>query len=305
MAIFVYLVKEYAKKMSRDADIIIRATGKSAPLRFVLVSVKNAVNEIGSKHEAKGFALKLMAETAVASLLLSSGLKFPGTVSLRMDMDGDLRLSQADSTPQGLLRAVIPQDDLRRTGTKEPLIIPQKLSVIQLNEKAQRVKESIVEAPSVQMGVNLTAYMRQSEQTRSAAGILAQTSQKDSSGLDFAIGFLVEAYPNAETRDLEIMDAVVRTLPNLRDFYSEGEYKIRDLADVLRGPYEIEVVKEVVPQFYCPCSHARVIASLSSLHECEIRDLKQKNEVLEVVCDFCRTRYEIKPEEIATPSTAC
>ncbi len=280
------------------SDIIIRATGTHAPLRFVLASIKNIMNEIGEKHEAKNFALKFMAETAAASLLLSSGLKFPGTVNLRMDMDGDLRLVQADSTPQGLLRAMIPQDDLQRIGANEPLLIPQKLTVIKLNEKAQRVKESIVEASSVQMGVNLTAYLHQSEQTKSAAGILAGISEENSSKLDFAIGFLVEAYPEAGVKDLEIMDAVIRNLPNLRDFYNGGEYKIRDLLDDLRGPYNIEVVKEITPQAYCPCSQERVIASLSSLHECEKRDLMQKGENLEVICDFCRTRYEVSPHSI-------
>jgi molecular chaperone Hsp33 len=256
------------------------------------------MNEIGEKHEAKNFALKFMAETAAASLLLSSGLKFPGTVNLRMDLDGDLRLAQADSTPQGLLRAMIPHEDLQRIGANEPLITPQKLTVIKLNEKAQRVKESIVEAPSVQMGVNLTAYLHQSEQTKSAAGVLAGISEENSSKLDFAMGFLVEAYPEAAANDLEIMDTVVRSLPSLRDFYNGGEYKIHDLLDELRGPYNIEVIKEAVPRAYCPCSRERVIASLSSLHECEKRDLKQKDEILEVVCDFCRTRYEVKGEEI-------
>jgi molecular chaperone Hsp33 len=279
-------------------DIIIRATGKYAPLRFVLISIKDAMNEIGSKHGAKSYALKFMAETAAASLLLSSGLKFPGTVSLRMDMDGDLRFAQADSTPQGLLRAMIPQDDLLSLGANEPLAIPQKMSVVKLNEKSQRVRESIVEAPSAQMGVNLTAYMHQSEQTKSAAGILAEFSEEDCCKLDFAIGFLVEAYPDADTRDLEIMDAVVRNLPNLKNFYNGGEYKIRDLADELRGPYDIEIVKEAVPQAYCPCSHSKVIASLSSLHECEIKDIKQKNEILDVVCDFCRTHYAVTPNEL-------
>jgi len=279
-------------------DIIIRATGTRAPLRFVLVSIRDAMNEIGEKHEAKNFALKFMAETAAASLLLSSGLKFPGTVNLRMDLDGDLRLAQADSTPQGLLRAMIPREDLQRIGTNEPLITPQKLTVIKLNEKAQRVKESIVEAPSVQMGVNLTAYLHQSEQTKSAAGVLAGISEENSSKLDFAMGFLVEAYPEAAANDLEIMDTVVRSLPSLRDFYNGGEYKIHDLLDELRGPYNIEVIKEAVPRAYCPCSRERVIASLSSLHECEKRDLKQKDEILEVVCDFCRARYEVKGEEI-------
>jgi molecular chaperone Hsp33 len=278
-------------------DIIIRATGKRAPLRFVLVSIKDAMNEIGSKHEAKGSALKFMAETAAASLMLSSGLKFPGTVSLRMDMDGDLSLAQVDSTPQGLLRAMIPQKDLQKIGANEPLIIPQKLTAIQLNEKSQRVKESVVEAPSVQMGVNLTAYLRQSEQTKSAAGILAKTSEESVSKLDFAMGFLVEAYPNAGIKELEIMDTVVRNLPSLKTFY-DGEYKIQSLLDELRGPYDIDIVKEIVPRAYCPCSRARVIASLLSLHECEVKDIRQKNEVLDVVCDFCRTHYEVEPNEL-------
>jgi molecular chaperone Hsp33 len=282
-------------------DTIIRATGKHAPLRFVLVSIKNAMNEIGSKHNAKSYALQFMAEVSVASLLLSSGLKFPGTLSLRIDIDGDLRFVQADSTPQGLVRAMIPQNDLQRIGANEPLITPQKLSVIKLDEKAQRVKESLVDAPSVQMGVNLTAYLRQSEQTKSATGILAEFSKKDSGKLNFAAGFLVEAYPDAKERDLEIMDAVVRNLPDLRNFYDDGEYNIRELADELRGPYGIEIVKEIVPQVHCPCSRDKVMASLSGLHECEIRDIKQKNEVLDVVCEFCRTHYAVTPNELILP----
>jgi len=277
-------------------DIIIRATGARAPLRFVLVSIKDAMNEIASKHNAQSYAAKFMAETAAASLLLSSGLKFPGTVSLRMDTDGDFRFAQADSTPQGLVRAMIPQDDLQRIGADEPLITPQKMGVIRLNEKGQRVKESFVEAASLQMGVNLTAYLRQSEQTKSAAGVLAGVSGDGK--LDFAMGFLVEAFPNAEERDLEIMDAVVRSLPPLKDFYSDGEYKIRDLLDQLRGPYDIEIVREIAPQAYCPCSHSKVLSSLSGLSVCERREIIQKGEILDVICDFCRKHYAVKPDEL-------
>ncbi|MDR2579495.1 MAG: Hsp33 family molecular chaperone HslO [Fibromonadaceae bacterium] len=285
------------------SDIIIRATGKRAPLRFVLVSIKNTMNEIGAKHNAQNFALKLMAETAAASLLLSSGLKFPGTVSLRIDIDGDLRLAQADSTPQGLLRAMVQQEDIARLGANEPLLTPQKLSVIKLNEKSQRVKESMVEAPSMQMGENLTAYMLQSEQTKSTTGILADFSKENSRKLNFAIGFLIEAYPDAEARDLEIMNAAVRNLPNLKDFYDGSEYKIHDLLDGLRGSYEIDIVKEVVPQAYCPCSKEKVLASLEGLHDCEIRDIRQKDETLDVVCDFCRAHYAVKSNELRSLAT--
>ncbi|MCL2208102.1 MAG: Hsp33 family molecular chaperone HslO [Fibromonadales bacterium] len=245
------------------SDVIIRATGTSAPFRFVLVSAKNTLNEIGKKHEATGNAMKFMAETAVASLLLSSGLKFPGTVCLQAD-------AQADSTPQGLVRA--------KPGTGKA---PQKMTVITLNEKSQRVKESIVEAPSTQMGVNLTAYLMQSEQTKSATGIY------------FDIGFLLEAYPDATSKDLEIMDAVIRNLPPLKNFSN-----VHDLLDQLRGPYEVEIVKEIIPQAYCPCSLERVVASLNSLHKSEKKEMLEKDEILDVVCDFCKTHYEVSPQSV-------
>jgi len=255
-------------------DVIIRATGTSAPFRFVLVSAKNTINEIGKKHEATGNALKFMAETAVASLLLSSGLKFPGTVCLQAD-------AQADSTPQGLVRA--------KPGTGKA---PQKMTVITLNEKSQRVKESIVEAPSAQMGVNLTAYLMQSEQTKSATGISAHIVETDNyPSLQNAIGFLLEAYPDATTKDLEIMDAVIRNLPPLKNFNN-----VRDLLDQLRGPYDVEIVKEITPQAHCPCSLERVVASLNSLHENEKKEMLEKDEVLDIVCDFCKTHYEVSPQ---------
>jgi len=244
------------------SDVIIRATGTHAPLRFVLVSIKNTITEIGEKHKAKGDALKSMAETAVASLLLSSGLKFPGTLCLRVD-------AQADSTPQGLIRAK------PGTGTQ------QTMTVITLNEKSQRIKESIIEAPSKQMGVNLTAYLMQSEQTKSAAGIYSD------------MGFLVEAYPDASPKDLEIMDAVVRTLPPLKSFKN-----VRELLDQLRGPYEVEIVKEITPQAYCPCSLERVVTSLLSLHESEKKDMLEKGEDLDIVCDFCQTHYCVSPQSV-------
>ena len=65
-------------------DRIIRATGKRTPMRLVLADITHTMNQIGAKHKASAYSLKLLAETAVGSLLLSSSLKFPGTVSLKI-----------------------------------------------------------------------------------------------------------------------------------------------------------------------------------------------------------------------------
>ncbi len=182
-------------------DRIIRATGKKTPFRLIVVDLTATMNEIGKKHNAQGFALKLLAENSIASIFLSASLKFPGTVSLTTRFGGEITLVQSDTTPQGLVRAMIPQPELQAVGGNEPALIPQSIRVVKLNEQGKRVHESIIEAPSVSMGQNLATYLLQSEQIRSAVGIEAAFNAQDPSKLDYAAGFYIEAFPEKDAKD--------------------------------------------------------------------------------------------------------
>ena len=183
-------------------DRIIRATGKKTPFRLIVVDLTATMNEIGKKHNAQGFALKLLAENSIASIFLSASLKFPGTVSFTTRFSGEITLVQSDSTPQGLVRAMIPQPELQAVGGNEPALIPQSVRVVKLNEQGKRVHESIIEAPAVSMGQNLATYLLQSEQIRSAVGIEAAFNKEDPSKLDYAAGFYIEAFPDLEDKDI-------------------------------------------------------------------------------------------------------
>ncbi|MDR1760518.1 MAG: Hsp33 family molecular chaperone HslO [Fibrobacter sp.] len=279
-------------------DRIIRATGARTPMRLVLADITGCANEIGEKHGACGYSLKLLAETAISSLFLSSGLKFPGTVSVSVNFSGDISMIQADTTPQGLIRAMIPQADILATKNFEPALSPQTLRVVKLDAKGKRVRESIIDAVSESMGQNIATFLLQSEQTRSAVGIEAKINEKNPRQLDYAVGFMLEAYPDLETKDIEILEQVVLTLPPLEDFFDGSHYSLSGLMDMLAGPYEVEVVKEIIPEVFCPCSKVRTLATLSSFTTEDLEYLLEKNEDLEIICDFCRNRYIVTPDEI-------
>lgn len=279
-------------------DIIIRATGKKTPFRLVLVDLTRSMNAIGANHQAKAYTLKLLAETAIASIFLSSSLKFPGTVSLTAKFGGEISLCQADTTPQGLVRAMIPYQELRAVEANEPAIIPQNLQVVKLNEMGKRVHESIIEAPSVSMGQNLATYLLQSEQVRSAVGIEAKFSEEDPSKLEYAVGFMVEAFPDLEDKDIMILEQIVLNLPKFTDMSHPEGYDMDELLDQLRGPYDIDVVKEIEPKAFCPCSKERTLSSLAALPLKDLQDLAKEGKSLEVVCDFCRTPYTVTIEDL-------
>lgn len=274
-------------------DRIIRATGKKTPFRLVVVDLTATMNEIGSKHNAKGFALKLLAENTIGSIFLSSSLKFAGTVSLTTRFSGEITQIQSDTTPMGLVRAMIPQVELHAIDANEPALVPQTISVIKLNEHGKRVHQSIIEAPSISTGQNLAAYLLQSEQVRSAVGIDAQFNPENPSKLDYAVGFYVEAFPDLEEKDIAIIEQIVLNLPKFKSLYKSEGFDLDELLDQLRGPYEIEVVREITPQPYCPCTKERMLASIATLQIGDLEDLRAENKDLEVVCDFCRKSYSI------------
>ncbi len=255
-------------------------------------------NEIGRKHGASAYSLKLLAETSITSLFLASGLKNPGTVSVRVTFSGDISLVQAESTPQGLVRAMIPQEDILVTQNFEPALSPQKFQVIKLNEKGTRIRESVVEAVSESMGRNLATYMLQSEQVHSAVGIEARNNAVDASKLDYAVGFYLEAFPDLGPQDLAILEQVIINLPKFDTFYDGASYSLDGLLDQIAGPYDIAIVREIIPQAYCPCSKIRTLSSLATISTPDLEDLIAKEEDLEMVCDFCRNKYIITPDEI-------
>ena len=247
-------------------DRIIRATGKKTPFRLIVVDLTETMNEIGRHHNAKGFALKLLAENSIASIFLSAGLKFAGTVSYTTTFGGEITKIQTDSTPMGLVRAMIPQAELQAIGANEPALVPQHVQVVKLNEQGKRVHESIIEAPSVSVGQNLATYLLQSEQIRSAVGIEAQYNAQDPSILDYAAGFYIEAFPDLEDKDINLIEVIVQNLPKFCDMYKADKgFDLDELLDQLRGPYDIEVVREIDPKPFCPCSKDRMLATLATL----------------------------------------
>ena len=281
-------------------DRIIRATGKKTPFRLVVVDLTATMNEIGKFHNAQGFALKLLAENSIASIFLSASLKFPGTVSLTTRFSGEITRIQSDSTPQGLVRAMIPQPELEAVGGNEPALLPQSVNVVKLNELGKRVHESIIEAPSVSMGQNLATYLLQSEQIRSAVGIEAAFNKEDPSKLDYAAGFYIEAFPDLEDKDINLIEVIVQNLPKFKDMNTPEGYNLDELLDQLRGPYEIDIVKEIDPKPYCPCSRERTVATLATLPLKDLKELEAEGKDLEVICDFCRTKYQVTVEDLKT-----
>ncbi len=279
-------------------DRLIRATGSHVPFRLVLADITRSAEAIGKMHGASTQSLKLLAETSIASLFLSAGLKFPGTVCVKVSFSGDITFAEADSTPQGLLRAMIPESDILASKEFEPALSPQHFQVVTLDERGKRASESIIEAVSESMGRNLSVFMLQSAQTRSAVGIEARVNKDNPERLDYAAGFYLEPYADIADDELSILEKQVAKLPAFSEFYDGKAYNLDALMQAISGEYPTTIVREIEPRPYCPCSKVRSLATLGSIPTEDLEELIEDGKDLELVCDFCRSKYIVTPDEI-------
>jgi molecular chaperone Hsp33 len=279
-------------------DRIIRATGEIAELRFVLVDATATANAVCGYHGAHAFARILLGETIVSSLLLASGLKTNGTVRVKLQFSGDFSEASADATPMGLVRGMIPAEDVKRIGDFEPLLSPQTMSVRKLNDKGAQLSEGIVEMPSEKIGPCTAYYLMQSEQTKSAVGIKAQ-SNPGGTELEFCGGFLVEALPKADEKTMAIMEQVVRSLPPISNYHRPGAgLDLEVLLSDLAGPFRYTIHREIPVQPFCPCSEAGVMKALTGLPREELEEIALREETMELHCDYCRKRYLATPDQV-------
>lgn len=282
------------------SDKIIRATGEVAELRFVLVDATVAANTIGDYHGASSFARILLGESITAALLLASGLKANGTAQVQFQFSGDVTKVAADATPLGLVRGTIPKEDLRELGVFEPLLSPQLMKVRKLNEEGMLLSEGLVEMVSENIGLSTAFYLLQSEQTKSAVGVIANCNPSGTT-LEFCGGFLVEAFPKADEKTISIMEQVVRGLPKLTQYRRQTQgFDVEKLLLDLAGPFPFTVHREIPVLAFCPCSEAGVFKALGSLPREDLEDIIFKQETTELHCEYCRKRYLASPEQVVS-----
>lgn len=278
------------------ADRILRATNSVAPIRLVLVDATDAANAIAKAHGAQGQARAWLGETLVAALLLASRLKGPGTVQLRFSFTGDLSQIAADATPMGLVRAMIPASELAKIKGFEPMVLPRIIAVRKRDAEGDLLGESMVEMTSTKLEFAMNEYLAQSEQVTAAVHLFSCLNPEGDSLIGCG-GFLVEAFPDADTRTrssilerasiLSMASPSILELPPLEKWLHHW---------VEQGETQVHQTFSVTP--YCPCSRDGVLKALYSLGRDELESLLLAPEETELHCDFCRTRYEITREEL-------
>ena len=292
------------------SDQITRALIRDGTVRVVVAVTPELVREAARRHEARGPLAVALGRTATAALLLSTHVsKDDQRVTLQLHGDGPIGAVTADAQSSGGVRVYAHLSQPAQVfGAASPpagqrprlaaLLGPRgQVQVIRDMGMRQRYPGQSAMVTG-EIDEDVESYLRESEQIESALGceVVPDTGGAPAR----AVGVLVQGLPGAD----EAAAAVVRDAQHrmrtgaLWRAVSGGDLDPASLAAAVVGPDEtIQVIDQRETRFHCPCSRERVTGMIKMMSDTDLDAMIAQGQA-EVVCNFCRERYEVSVEDM-------
>jgi molecular chaperone Hsp33 len=274
--------------------------------RLVAALTTSAAREAARRHQASGLAALALARGATSGLLLSTLTKDQERVTLQVLGDGPLGGLTVDASSSGQVRAYLRNPAVRLP----PLIGAGRLSVAPGVGRAGIVhvvrdlglRETFSGETALVSGEvdeDVEHYLTASEQVVSALACDGLLDPADDT-LAIAGGVLVQALPGSG--GAEVVEAARQALRagGLTRALDQRPLTAEALARAALGDAAPDLLAlDVRPvTFHCPCSRERAAASLTLLGSAELGTMILDDGSAEVICNFCRERYEFSEADL-------
>ncbi len=212
-------------------------------------------------------SFRLLSELTVANILLSSSLKYKGSVILQIHGKGIISLAVSECNNAGEFRGTVKENQNNRSKNKNPfysfkeLIEPDGgglfVASIKPKNKAMNIYQGIVQINDRGVAYSLEHYLNKSEQVKSWLRIFINNH--------IAKGILLQALPN-DSSQKQMCDWELLTLG--LEQIDTNEIIHNNLDDLLLKKYLNEKLirtKNFCPVFRCTCQRKKSLLQSNNL----------------------------------------
>ena len=267
---------------------------ENAAVRGAYVSVPDTVRAVLACHPYPPAIARVLAELVAACALLTSTIKFEGSLIAQLSGDGPVRLLVVECTHTLGMRAMAQWDD-ERTAALGPNAALSDLAggaahgrlVLTLDPKgAGTMYQGIVALESGSVAGLIEHYLATSEQLQSRLVLCARGA-----------GLIVQRLPGSSDTD----DATwARVKAGIDAVDAESLADAASAHEAIAGVFPEDDVRAFKPRavaFACACSRERVTKALRIAGLAEVESILAERGNVEITCEFCNRRYIFSPVE--------
>lgn len=285
----------------RLGDHVLYAEAWQGEMRLLAVDLTASMQKLQKIHDLSPSATEALGQLCMTSLLLASDLKDANSwLGMTLQTAGDLGRIQVECQQNLNFRAkttsphakvhINEQHQLDLTANFKGGGRLQVMRSFASNKAPFVSQTELLQAGLTQ---TLAYYLAKSEQRQSC--LILQTGMSQN-GIDFALGLLLEALPNATSASLDKLEQRVNNMPALSWFVA-NKFDTAHILDMLMMDENIKYLKRQAVELACSCSLAKMQAALCSLQDADWQSLISEKE-LTMSCDYCKKTYTFTQAEL-------
>ncbi len=277
------------------SDYIVRGMAANNQIRFFACNSTDTVEKARITHNTSPVVTNALGRLLTGGMLMGAMCKNDtDTLTIRLQCQGPIRGMLVTANSKGEVKGYVSEPEVMLPAKDVAKAIDLGvMSVI----KDIGLKEPYVgqtHLVSSEIAEDLTYYFATSEQIPSsvALGVLLNADATVSK----AGGFVIQLMPFAEDKLIDDLEA------RLKDFsftaLLEKGMSVEEIVNKLFEGYDVVTTDTISGAYVCDCSKDRVEKAVISLGRKEIADMIEEGKPIEVVCDFCHTKYSFSPDEL-------
>lgn len=282
-------------------DYMVRATAANAQIRAFACTTREMVETARAAHNTSPVMTAALGRLLSAGAMMGSMLKGEKdllTLQIRGDGPGKGLVVTADA--EGNVKGYpLVGDVIIPANAKGKLDVSGALGSGTLSIiRDMGLKEPYVGQVELQTGEiaeDLTYYFATSEQIPSCVG-LGVLMERDNT-VKQAGGFIIQLMPFTEEAVIEKLEKNLSQVASVTSMLEEGKSP-EDILKTLLDGFDLEIVENRQPRFFCNCGKERIEKALISVGKKELQEMIEDGETIEVKCHFCNAGYEFTVEEL-------
>lgn len=279
-------------------DEIVKGLIKDEHVLVVAVNCTEVVEKARQIHDTWPTATAAMGRAIAGTLLLASTLKDKQKVMLQIKGDGPLQEIVAESDWLFRVRAYVKRPHIYMGLKGEKIDVGRAVGKGFLNVirdlGLREYYQSSVALQTGEIATDLAYYLNTSEQIPSAVslGVFVETDNS----VKAAGGFMIQTMPQTKPEIIEFLERKLSQCSSSSTMILQGLSPLEMLEEAVGLPIELLQRNEI--SYSCPCSKDRVINAVITLGKKEIEEMIEEGKTVEIECYFCKTKYELRIEEL-------
>lgn len=262
---------------------------EDSQVRGAWVKLNDSYSEIGNQAPYPASVRRILGESLAASVLMSSTLKFEGTLSLQAQGQGPLRTLMAECSHDRFIRGLARYDEHAVTEESLSALLGEGSMAITISpDKGQRY-QGVVPREEENLAGCLEEYFERSEQIPTSFFLFADET--------CSAGLMLQKMPGNTEQDSDLWDR----LNHLASTVEAEELLGLDSETVLHRLFHEETVRLFNAEpvaFRCSCSRERTLGALEAIGREECYSILDEQDSIEMDCQFCHAHYRFDRNDI-------